>query len=79
MCSGQAAFDAGSLKRKYRAQAAFALSCHSGFDALVEYVRATGPDRVLLHRGRVDQCTAALRELGIDAAPLTGPEQLSLV
>lgn len=79
VCSGRAAFEAASLKRQYRAAAAFPLSCHSGYGALREYIRATGPGRVLLHRGRVDACAAALRAEGVDASPLTGPEQLSLL
>jgi hypothetical protein len=79
VCSGRAVREERELKRQYRAQAAFPLSCHSGYSALREYIRSTGPGRVLLHSGRVDACVAALRADGVDAAPLTGPEQLSLV
>ncbi len=79
VCSGRALFEGSALKRQYRAQATFPLSCHSGYDALLQYVRATAPAKVLLHRGRVKECAAALQAEGFDAMPLTGPEQLSLV
>lgn len=79
VCSGRAAFEAGTLQRQHRAQAAFPLSLHSGFPELLDYVRGCGAGRVLLHRGRVEACVAALRAAGIDAAPLTPPEQLSLL
>ena len=79
VCSGRAAFEEGALKRQYRAQAAFPISCHSGYGALREYIRATGPEQVLLHSGRTEACAAALQADGVNAAVLTGPEQLSLV
>ena len=79
VCTGRAVFEAAELKRRHRVQEAFPLSCHSGYEALREYIRATNPDRVLLHRGRVQACAEALRRDGVDARPLTGPEQLSLV
>ena len=79
VCSGRAAYEEHALKQQYRASAAFALSCHCGYGALLDYVRATAPGKVLLQRGRVRACAAALQAEGFDAAALTGPEQLSLV
>ncbi|HET6410893.1 MAG TPA: MBL fold metallo-hydrolase [Anaeromyxobacter sp.] len=59
--------------------AAFPLSDHADFPALVRYARATGASRVLTIHGEADALAAALRREGLRAEPLREHEQLELL
>jgi putative mRNA 3-end processing factor len=59
--------------------AAFPLSDHADFPALLRYARATGAARVLTVHGYARELAAALRGEGIRAEPLQEREQLELL
>ncbi len=61
------------------ADAAFPLSDHADFPALLRYARATGASRVLTIHGYAAELAAALRRQGIRAEPLVEREQLELL
>jgi putative mRNA 3-end processing factor len=59
--------------------AAFPLSDHADFPALLRYARASGAGRVLTIHGYARELAAALRKEGIRAEPLVEREQLELL
>ncbi len=65
---------------RYRAMdAAFPLSDHADFPALLRYARATGARRVFTVHGHAAELAAALRAEGIRAEPLEERQQLELL
>jgi putative mRNA 3-end processing factor len=69
--SGWALLDA-AVEQK-RADAAFALADHAGYDDLVALVRATGARHVVATRGDARAFAHLLREAGIEAESLELP------
>ena len=65
--------------RFFRADAAFPLSDHADFPALLGYARATGAGRVFTVHGHADALARALRKEGIRAEPLREQAQLELL
>jgi len=66
--------------RQFRGvDAAFPLSDHADFPALLAYARATGAGRVYTVHGHSDALAAALRREGIRAQPLREHLQLELL
>ena len=66
--------------RRFRGvDAAFPLSDHADFPALLAYARSTGAGRVFTVHGAVDALAAALRREGIRAEPLREQGQLELL
>lgn len=61
------------------ADAAFPLSDHADFPALLRYARATGAGRVYTLHGFAEQLARALRREGIRAQPLESARQLELL
>ncbi|HET9598637.1 MAG TPA: MBL fold metallo-hydrolase [Anaeromyxobacteraceae bacterium] len=67
-------------RRGFRgADAAFPLSDHADFPALLRYARASGAARVLTVHGHARELAGALRRQGIRAEPLVEREQLELL
>ena len=67
-------------RRGFRgADAAFPLSDHADYPALLRYARDTGAGRVLTVHGHAVELARALRREGIRAAPLVEREQLELL
>lgn len=58
--------------------AAFALSCHADYSAVLEYVRACAPSRVVLVGGRPAHLLKDLRGLGLEVSMLGPREQMKL-
>ncbi len=71
------AMDPGAIHRM-RCDAAFPLSDHAGYDDLLRHVENVNPRRVLTLHGFASEFAADLRERGIEAWALTGPNQLDL-
>jgi putative mRNA 3-end processing factor len=63
---------------RYRADAAFPLSDHADFPALLGYARATGARKVFTVHGYAEELARALRAEGIRAEPLKAQRQLDL-
>jgi putative mRNA 3-end processing factor len=61
------------------ADAAFPLSDHADYPALVRYAKATGAARVFTVHGHADALAAALRKEGLRAEPLREHAQLELL
>ena len=59
--------------------AAFPLSDHADFPALLRYAKATGAGRVYTHHGFAEELARALRREGVRAEPLAGSRQLELL
>ena len=59
-------------------EAAFALSDHADFPALIEFVKRVSPKKVFTLHGFAAEFARTLRELGFDARALSEPEQLDL-
>ena len=67
-------------RRGFRgADAAFPLSDHADFPALLRYAKASGASRVLTVHGYARELAAALRGEGLRAEPLVEREQLELL
>jgi putative mRNA 3-end processing factor len=60
-------------RRRRGLERGFALSDHADWPGLWAAVRATGAERVLVTHGTVEPFVRALREAGLDAAPLAAP------
>ena len=71
------AMDSGARFR-FGTDAAFPLSDHADFDALIEFVRQVNPRRVLTTHGFASDFAWTLRDLGFDARTLAGGEQMTL-
>jgi DNA ligase 1 len=69
------ASDPGAVHR-FQVDAAFPLSDHADYNGLLEYVAAVNPNRVLTLHGFAQEFACDLRERGIEAWALTGPNQL---
>jgi ATP-dependent DNA ligase I len=69
------AVDPGVVHR-LQVDAAFPLSDHADYNDLLRYVEAVGPDRVFTLHGFAQEFARDLRNRGIDAWALTGPNQL---
>ncbi len=67
----------GSARYQYGVDAAFALSDHADFPALLDYIERAQPRKVLLTHGWKD-FVWRLRRMGIDATYLEPNEQLAL-
>jgi Cft2 family RNA processing exonuclease len=67
-----------SCRFQSQADAAFPLSDHADFDELLELVRRVSPRKVFTTHGFAADFAWTLRDLGLDAGALGGPEQLSL-
>ena len=59
-----------SARFRFGTDAAFALSDHADYDELLEYVYATGAQKIFTTHGFEREFAADLRGLGFDAAPL---------
>jgi mRNA degradation ribonuclease J1/J2 len=64
---------------RMRADAAFPLSDHAGYDDLMRYVELVQPRRVLTHHGFAREFASDLRRRGIEAWSLGGVDQLELI
>lgn len=71
------AIDPGAVHR-LQVDAAFPLSDHADYNDLLRYVEAVHPQRVLTLHGFAQEFARDLRNRGIDAWALTGPNQLEL-
>ncbi len=69
--SGWMALPDGPQQR--RVQSGFALSDHADHRELLETVRATGAEHVLVTHGSIDELVGDLRQAGFDAHPLRTP------
>ena len=67
-----------SARYQYRADAAYPLSDHAGFDDLLSFVDQVSPKRVLTLHGFAGDFARTLRARGIDAISLDGDNQLEL-
>lgn len=76
MLSGWA-MDASAIYR-YKADAAFPLSDHAGYDDLLLYVEKVAPSRVFTLHGYAQEFARDLRSRGIEAWALKGPNQMDL-
>lgn len=63
---------------RYGAHAAFPLSDHADYSDLLEFVRQVSPKKVYTLHGFAAEFAQTLRDLGIDAQPLSEEDQLSL-
>lgn len=66
------------MRFQSRADAAFPLSDHAGYDDLLRHVENVRPRRVLTLHGFAQDFARDLRERGIEAWALTGADQLEL-
>jgi putative mRNA 3-end processing factor len=71
------ALDKGARFR-YGTDAAFALSDHADFDALVQYVAQSGASKIFTVHGFAKELAACLRDRGFHAQPLAAPRQMEL-
>jgi DNA ligase 1 len=69
------AVDPGAIHR-LQVDAAFPLSDHADYDDLLRYVQAVRPNRVLTIHGFAQEFARDLRDRGVEAWALTGPNQL---
>ena len=69
----------GGRFRWRNVDAAFPLSDHADFPALLRYARATGARRVFTLHGYAEELAAALRSEGLRAEPLREERQLELL
>ena len=67
-----------SAKYRFRVDEAFPLSDHADYDDLLAYVEAVRPQRVLTLHGYAGEFAADLRNRGVEAWSLEGPDQLEL-
>ncbi len=68
-----------SARYRHGVDAAFALSDHSGFKELLEFVDQVSPRKVYTLHGFAADFAQTLRERGFDAQALSEPEQLGLL
>jgi len=73
------ALDRVSVKSAFRADEAFPLSNHSGFDELISYVEIVKPSEVYVVNGFSVEFSMSLIRRGFDAKPLETPSQLKLL
>jgi putative mRNA 3-end processing factor len=73
------ALDQGARFMYRGVDAAFPLSDHADFPALLRYARASGARKVFTVHGYADELAAALRREGIRAEPLRAQRQLELL
>jgi DNA ligase-1 len=71
------ALDPGAVYR-YQCDAAFPLSDHADFPDLLRFVEAVRPQRVLTLHGFAAEFARTLRDRGVDAWAIEGPNQLEL-
>lgn len=71
------AIDSGAIHR-LQVDAAFPLSDHADYNDLLRYVEAVCPARVFTLHGFAQEFARDLRDRGIDAWALSGPNQLEL-
>ena len=64
---------------QHRCDAAFPLTDHADYPALLRYARESGASRIFTVHGFEEELAAALRKLGIRAEPLRETRQLELL
>jgi len=72
------AVDKEFAKSAYRADEAFPLSNHAGYDELLEFVEIARPKEVYLIQGFSTEFARTLQKRGFNAKPLEKPSQLKL-
>jgi len=68
-----------SVKSVFRADEAFPLSDHCGYDELIQFVEIVRPEEVYLVGGFSIEFARTLQKRGFDAKPLEKPTQLKLL
>ena len=66
------------VKRQMGCDASFAISCHSDYAGLLEYVKACSAERVVLTHGANQEIQQDLEALGLKVSSIGPPEQMSL-
>lgn len=72
------AVDKVFVKSAFRADEAFPLSSHAGYEELIQIVEVSRPDEVYLVGGFSVEFTRTLQKRGFNAKPLETPSQLKL-
>ncbi len=68
-----------NIKKVFKADEAFPLSNHAGYDELLRFVELMGPEKVYLIDGHAAEFAQTLRTRGFEAVPLEKPTQLKLL
>jgi len=72
------ALDTEFAKSAYRADEAFPISNHAGYDELIQFVEMTRPKELYLTQGFCTEFASALKKRGFNAKPMQKPSQLKL-
>lgn len=76
--SGGAMENGAMVRSSFRAEVAFPLTNHAGYDEILDYLSISRPEEIVLEGNFGDDLTRALRSEGWNVKPVRNPSQLAL-